>query len=289
MIMITGATGQLGAAVIRYLLEKTDASKLAVLVRDPSKAQDLSETGIQVRQGDYDDTKSLVQAFSGVEKLYFVSGSDIMKRGLQHKNVVDAAMEAGVKHVFYTSFQRHNESESSPIALVAKAHIDTENQLKDSGLAYTILRHNLYADIVPMFVGENVLQSGLIYLPAGEGKAAYVSRDNMAEAAASLLLSDGHQNKIYNVSNNQSVSYAEIAELMSKITGKEIRYLSPSVEEFNAELGKAGVPEDIIGLMSSFSQAISQKEFDLPDDTLEKLLGRKPDTMSDYLSAVYAS
>lgn len=117
-ILVTGATGGLGSAVVNFLLEKTAASNIAVLVRDSAKVEALKEKGVSIVVGDYSDIDSLIAAFQGIDKLYFVSGSDIQHRLLQQENVVKAAVAAGVKHVVYTSFQRKNETATSPIAFV---------------------------------------------------------------------------------------------------------------------------------------------------------------------------
>lgn len=287
MILVTGATGPLGSAVVKFLTEKIEPSSIAVLARNPAKAEALKTLGVDVRQGDYEDYASLLKAFQGVEKLYFVSGSDLMKRGGQHMNIVNAAKEAGVKHIIYTSFQRKNESDSSPIALVANTHIDTEKAIKDSGLTYTIMKHNVYMDMLPMFIGEKVLENGTIFLPAGDGKAAYATRVDMAEAGARVLTSEGHENKEYEISNTESVSYGEIANDLSELSGKEIKYVSPSQEVFKAELTKLGVPEMYIGINAGFSEAIRQGEFDFPTTDLEKLLGRKPTPVKAFLKKAY--
>jgi NAD(P)H dehydrogenase (quinone) len=175
------------------------------LVRDEEKTADLKSKGIAIRLGDYDNYDQLLAAFQGVDKLVLVSGSDVMNRGKQHENAVNAAKAAGVKHILYTSFERKNETASSPISFVANSHIDTENWIKNSGLNYTILRNNLYLDMLPWFFGENVLETG-IFLPAGETKSAFALRDDMAEATANILMTAGHENKEYTFSNTENVS-----------------------------------------------------------------------------------
>lgn len=288
MILISGATGHLGKATIDFLLQKGLASKLAVLVRDAAKATEFKSNGIDIRVGDYNDYASLVNAFKGVDKLYFISGSDIANRLQQHSNVVRAAKESGVKHVVYTSFQRKNETETSPIALVANAHLQTEKLLKESGLTYTILKHSLYTDMLPVFIGDKVLETGTIFQPAGNGKVSFATRADMAEAGAIILTTTGHENKVYEIAGAASYSYEDIAAIISDLTGKKIAYISPTSEEFQQTLTKAGVPADYIGLFASFSEAIRQGEFDFPDSTLEKFLGRKPVSPKEFLKEVYA-
>lgn len=286
-ILVTGATGGLGSAVVNFLLEKTAASNIAVLVRDAAKVEALKEKGVSIVVGDYSDIDSLIAAFKGIDKLYFVSGSDIQHRLLQQENVVKAAVAAGVKHVIYTSFQRKNETETSPIVFVAESHIKTEEWLKASGLAYTILKHTLYTDLLPMFVGEQVLQTGVIYQPAGDGKTAFALRIDMAEAGANILTSEGHENKIYEITGAKTYSYQDIAAIISSITGKQIVYVSPSVEEFSKTLTEAGVPAEYIGLFAGFSGAIKDGEFDEVSTDLATLLGRTPTSVETYLQGVY--
>lgn len=286
-ILITGATGNLGKEVVNFLLKKVDKKEVVALARNESKASDLVAKGVEVRIGDYDNYPSLVKAFSGIDKLYFVSGSDVVKRGAQHKNVVKAAKECGVKHVVYTSFQRTNETASSPIAMVARVHLDTEQMLKESGMAYTILKHTLYLDMLPLFMGDKVLQSGTIFLPAGEGKVSYALRKDLAEAAANILHSNGHENKIYEFSASTSISFKEIAAVLTDLSGKTIKYVSPSQEEFQQAMSNAGVPAEIIGTVAAFCGGIKQGEFDHPAATLTEILQREPVTVKDYLTLAY--
>jgi len=288
MILVTGATGPLGNGVVEFLLKKTPASNIAALVRDPAKAEALKARGVEIRVGDYSNYDSLVKAFKGIDQLYFVSGNDIQNRSTQQANVVRAAKEAGIKHVLYTSFQRKNETASSPIALVAQTHLETESALKTSGIPYTILKHTLYTDMLPIFIGDKVLETGVIFQPAGGGKVTFATRADMAEAAANILTSQGHENKEYEIAGSKAWSYQEIAGIISEITGKSINYISPTQEAFRQELTKAGVPDHYIGLFAGFGEGIKQGEFDQTDPTLEKLLGRKPTSVREFLQKVYA-
>lgn len=286
-ILITGATGQLGKEVVLALLKKITASDIAVLVRDSSKAEELKALGVEIRIGNYDDYASLVQAFRGIDQLYFVSGSEIDKRVQQHEQVVKAAAEAGVRHVVYTSFQRRNETGTSPIAAVAKSHIAAEEALKRSGMSYTILKHGLYMDMLPIFMGDKVLENGTIYLPAGEGKTSFSLRKDLAEAGAAILTGKGHENKIYEAYAGKTYSYPEIAGILKGVTGKEISYVSPSPEEYISTLTAAGVPIEFAGMFAGFGEAIRQGEFADTSNFLEDILGRKPVTAEEYLKEVY--
>ena len=286
-ILITGATGKLGAEVADGLTRKLGPHNISVLARDLVKAVSLKDKGLKVIQGDYNDYDSLVRAFKGIDMLYFVSGNDIVIREVQHENVVKAAKESGVGHIIYTSFQRKTDDEASPLALIISAHLLTERIIKASGLTYTIMKHALYSDGLPMFMGDQVINSGEIFLPAGNGKTSYTSRSDMASAGVSVLTSEGHENKTYEISTDKSYSFFDIATLLSELSGKQIRYTAPDAETYVAAMAKSGIPAGIMQGIVSFCQGIALGEFDCPDRDLEKLIGRKPQSLKEFLKSVY--
>jgi NAD(P)H dehydrogenase (quinone) len=292
-ILITGVTGGLGNTVVELLSKQIEKSNIAVLVRDAGsdKAKELAAQGIEVRTGTYDDPSSLVSAFAGIDKLYFVSGNDLVARFKQHENVVTAAKEAGVRHILYTSTIRKDESDKSPLHTVVSAHVKTEEWIKAAGLTYTLLRHNLYAEVIPMFIGDKskVLETKSIFLPAGDGKASLVVRHDFAEAAVNILVNSAkHENKIYHLSGSPAVNFTEVATIISSVTGEQISYAAPTAAIFEEALTGAGVPEGIVALLSNFSQGIALGEFDDHSSDLEQLLGRKPQTTAAFLQTVYA-
>jgi NAD(P)H dehydrogenase (quinone) len=288
MILITGATGHLGKGTIDHLLKKgVSANSIAALVRDEAKAAELKAKSIHIHKGDYNDYASLVAAFRGIDKVLLVSSNDVHNRLNQQQNAVKAAREAGVKHIIYTSFSRKTETEAtSPIAFIGKSHIETENLIKASGMSYTFLLNGLYSDALPMFFGEQVLQTG-IFLPAGNGKAAYTTRNDIAEASANILTGQGHENKSYTIANTENYTLQEAATILRDVTGKTINYTSPTIAEYTSALTQAGVPTEYAGFFAAFSEAIKQGEFEVKTTDLEKILGRKPATLREYLTAVY--
>ena len=286
-ILVTGATGQLGSAVVNELLQKVSASDISVLVRTPEKAADLKAKGVTIIKGDYTDYTSLVAAFKDVEKLYFVSSNDVMNRFGQHQNVVKAAVEAGVGHIIFTSVQRKSEDGTSPVALIADAHWKTDDLISQSGLTYTILKHGLYTDILPMFMGDKVIETGTIFLPAGNGKSSYASRNDLAAAGAIILTTQGHENKVYEFGGPVSYSFHDIAEILSELSGKSIQYVSPSAEVYVEQLKSYAVADEMIQGAASFCVAIAQGEFDFPATDLETILGSKPRSVKEYLKVAY--
>ncbi len=286
MILVTGATGHLGKGIIDILLQSLPADGIAALVRDESKAAGLREKGVDVRVGDYNDVESMVRAFAGVDKLMLISSSDMADRVTQHINAIHAAREAGVGHITYTGIEMKDPSNSA-IAFIAASHIAAYEHLKASGIPYTIFRNTLYAEVLPMFIGERATENG-IFFPAGDGRVPYATRSDMAEASAQVLMGGGHENKEYALSVNHSYSFADIAAILSEIAGREVAYINPPMEIFVEQLVKAGVPEMYADFSASFGEAIKNNEFDLPGTTLEELLGRKPTSLKEYLQSVYA-
>jgi NAD(P)H dehydrogenase (quinone) len=289
-ILITGATGHIGKAVTESLLKKTNKAALSILARDADKASAFNAIGVNVRIGNYDNYTSLLAAFKGIDKLYMVSGNnDLANRHKQHANVINAAKEAGVKHIVYTSYQRKNETETSPIAMVGSSHLYTEELLKASGLIYTILQHGLYADLIPAFAGEQLLRNKTIYLPAGDGETTYALRADQAEAGANILLDETgkYNNTSIELGGPAAVSWAMVAEIISEITGETIVYTPADYAEFVETMTKAGVPAKISGIVAGFSLAAKEGEFDHVTNNLETLLGRKPVSVHTYLQSVY--
>lgn len=291
MILVTGATGHYGTNAIEHLLGKgVEPPRIAALVRDTAKGQHLRDQGINLRVGDYSDGDSLLHALQGVETLLLVSSNDrgaAENRTAHHVNVIQAAKQAQVQHVVYTSFVRKPAFEASAIAAFQQSHAETEQFLINSGLTYTILQHGIYLEMIPRLAGEKVVETGLILLPAQDGKASWVLREELAEAAAHVLTTGGHENKRYVLTNTEATSFGEVAQQLSRQLGKEIRYQSPSVDEFQATLTQAGVPTLYIGMFTTWARAVAQGLLEVEDTTLASFLGRKPTTTAQFLAHVY--
>jgi NAD(P)H dehydrogenase (quinone) len=287
MILVTGSTGHLGKATIKFLLNSIPASEIAALARDKDKAAEYAEKGIDLRIGNYNDYASLQAATKGIDTILLISSADMADRITQHINVMKAAKDNGVKHIIYTSADVKDINDSAT-GEIAETHAATSKFLRQSGITYTLLNNNLYADVVPMFVGEKVLETG-VYLPAGEGKVPFATREDMAEAAAVVLTTAGHENKEYTIAGETAYSFREIAQMLSDVTEKEVPYTSPAPEEYRTALTAAGVPEFFIGMLGNFATAIKNSEFDTQNTDLTQLLGRKPTSLKDYLQLVFGA
>lgn len=284
MILITGATGHLGSAVIDSLLKQTNASDIVALVRSEEKGQSLKEKSVNIKIGSYDDIASLEKAMQGVDKVLLISGMD-EHRLEQHKNVVNAAKQAGVKLIGYTSVAL-TDWKATDHALM-NSHFETEEYIKESGVNYAFFRNTLYADVLPMFLGEQVFERG-IFLPAGDGKVQYVLRTEMAEGIANSLVSDNVDHKVYDIVNTRAYSFADIAAILSDLAGKNISYTAADTDAFISVMQDAGVPDYAIDLTVGFCTDIKNDVMDVPSNDLKELLGREPKDLKQSLKEIYS-
>jgi NAD(P)H dehydrogenase (quinone) len=285
--LVTGATGHLGSATIEFLLNKVPASGIAALARSEEKAGTLKEKGIDVRIGNYDDYSSLVKSFQGVDKLLLISASEMGNRATQHINAINAAKEASVKHIVYTSFIRQKDDPNSALWFIARDHIETEEYLMNCGIPYTIFKNGFYMDMITDFIGKNVLESQIVFLPAGDGKVSFTLRKEIAEALANMLTTDGHENKSYDIGGEETVSFGEIADFLTEISGKKINYVSPDVETYKQELAKHNIPEMYINLFAAFAVAFSENAMDVESKDFTTLLGRNTTDVKSFLAGTF--
>ncbi len=285
MILITGATGQLGTAALHFLRQRVPVSQLAGLVRDENKAADLAASGISLRVGDYDDVASLDRAMVGIEKVLLVAGTDEAKRVQQHQNVIDAAQRAGVRLLAYTS--RTLKDRSTMANQLMEGHFQTEDYLTASGIpAPVIFRNVLYMDAVPQFVGPNVFATG-INLPAGQGRVPFALRRDMAEAIAAVLAADTPAQPYYHLTGSTSYSFAEVAAGLSEIAGHPVPYNPADPAVFAHQLQERGLPEQAIRRVIGFMTDIANGQEDEIYPDLEALLGRKPTSLRDGLQTLF--
>jgi NAD(P)H dehydrogenase (quinone) len=285
MILVTGATGQLGTAVVQNLLKKTPGNQIAALVRDKSKAADFKEQGVNIRVGNYDDPASLETSMQGIEKVLLIAGTDEANRVRQHQDVVNAAKKAGVNGIAYTS--RTLKDTNTMTNKLMMGHFQTEDLLKDSGLAYAIFRNVLYMDAIPQFVGPNVLDTGVISLPTGQGRVAFALRSEMGEALANWLLEGQCDNQIHKFTADRSWSFADIATTLSTLSGKEIKYNAIGDSIFVDQLKARGTPEMMFARILGFLTDIKNGQEDEVSPDLERWLGRKPASLEVGLKALF--
>ena len=287
MIAVTGATGQLGSQIVAQLAKRINPLEVIAVVRDEQKANALKELGVQVRIADYHNTEALKNAFTDVSKVMLVSSSDFNDRLQQHKNVVDAAKSAGVSGIVYTGVSM-NDVNNSVLKDFMMDHYQTDEYIKNAGIDYTLLQHNLYAEVVPMFLGEQVTETG-IFFPAGQGKVPFALRSEMAEAAANVLVSNEHKNRTYRINSSESYDFNKVAEAISIASGKAVSYTDADPVQFEGILRGANLPEPIIGMTLGFATAIKNGDFDFVSNDLEKLLGRKPAGAKEAMQELFGN
>ncbi len=288
-ILISGAGGQLGRLAAAFLLDHHLPSEVILVTRKPDALKDFAVRGAQVRYGDFDQPDSLPAAFAGADRMLLISTDALGRRMPQHRAAIQAAVVAGIRRVAYTSVMR--PTPDNPAAPV-REHTGTEDALRESGLGWTMLRMSLYSE---MFVPPAVeaAASGQLIHNAGSGKVAYVSRADCAAVAGAVLVGDGHEDAAYDVTGPELLSRADVAALISDVTGRRVDAVSMDDEEYVANLVAHGLPP-IVGAwvgnlgavaeaIATFGQAIRKGAFGYVSTAVEDLTGRRPRTMQDVL------
>lgn len=286
-LLVTGAAGQLGRSVINHLLDthKVPPARIIATTRNPESVADLAARGVVVRAADFNDATSLENAFKGADRVLIISTSDLdLKTGRrlkQHEAAVAAAKKAGVSHLLYTSMP--NPEPVSPV-LFAGDHYGTEQAIKASGIAYTIFRNGWYQENLFMSLPP-AIASGQWYTSAGDGRIAHGARDDMAAAVAGGLASGSTDSKTYTLTGPQAYTTAEIAALVSEVTGKPLDVIQLPDEALTEGVKAAGVPEEFAHVIVSFDANTRSGRIAMVTDAVEMLSGRKPQTLRQFLEA----
>lgn len=281
MIAITGATGQLGQLVIEQLLNTVPANQIVAIVRNPAKAEALSQQGITVRQGDYADESTMTSALKGVDKLLLISSSEVGQRATQHQNVINAAKAAGVKFIAYTSLLH---ADKSPLGLHVE-HVATEKALVESGIPYALLRNGWYTENY-LASAPPALEHGVFIGAAGEGKIASATRADYAAAAAKVISGDGHAGNVYELAGDHAWTLSELAAELSKQSGKNVTYQNMSEADFAAALKGVGLPAGLADMLADSDVGASKGGLFDDSHTLSKLIGRPTTPLSESIKAI---
>jgi NAD(P)H dehydrogenase (quinone) len=277
LIAVTGATGGLGGRVARRLAGRGVAQRL--VVRDAARAPELDRA--EVAEATYGDGEAMRRALDGVATLLLVSASEDRERVKLHTTAVDAAVAAGVERVVYTSF--YGAAPDCTFTF-GRDHWHTEEALKASGLRHTFLRDNLYIDFLPLMAGAD----GVIRGPAGDGRAAVVARDDIADAAVAVLLAEGddaarHDGRGYDMTGPEALALAEVAGELSRVTGRPITYQEETIEEAYASRASYGAPDwEVDGWVSTYT-AIANGDLERVSGDLEALAGHPPIRLAGFL------
>lgn len=269
MIVVTGASGQLGRLVIAELLKSVPPAEIVAAVRDPAKVGDLAAQGVGVRVADYTLPETLDAAFAGADKLLLISSNEVGQRAVQHRNAIDAAKRAGVGLIAYTSILH---ADASPLGL-ADEHKATEAMLKASGIPHVLLRNGWYTENYLASVPP-ALQHGAFIGSAGTGKIASAARADYAAAAAAVLTQPGQAGKVYELAGDTFYTLADLAAELSRQSGKTVAYANLAEAEFKAALLGAGLPEGVAALLADSDVGASKGGLFDDGHALSRLIGR---------------
>ena len=283
-ILVTGATGQLGGKIVEFLAKKVPTTDIIAGTTNlvSEKAQALTAQGIEVRKTDFEDQASLVEAFTGVKKVFIISTfGDEEASARQQTNAVEAAKQAGVKQMVYSSAPKADVSDF----FLAGPHRVRENIIKESGIPYVLVRNNWYVEN-ELGTVQASLNGGSWVTSAGEGKVGWVLRADLAEATANVLASEGHDNKAYEL-GGENLTQAEFVAALNEVTGKGIQVIHVDDAAFG-EMLKGNVPEQLAGMLVMTQMSIREGKLINDSADLERLLGRKPTTVKEALQQLLA-
>jgi NAD(P)H dehydrogenase (quinone) len=280
MIVVTGASGQLGRLVIQSLLKTVPAAGIVAAVRQPAAVADLAALGVQVRQADYAQPATLDAAFQGATKVLLISSSALGERVAQHGNVIDAARRAGVALLAYTSLLH---ADTSPLGLAAE-HTATEALLRASGVPHVLLRNGWYTENYLAGLPA-VLQHGAVIGSAGEGRIASAARADYADAAAAVLTRDDQAGQVHELAGDTSYTLAEFAAEVGRQTGRAIPYVNLPEADYRGALLGAGLPEPLAHLLADSDVGASKGGLFDDGHRLSALIGRPTATLAAMVEA----
>ena len=281
-ILVTAANGQLGSLVVDALLEHgADPADLVATARDTTTIGQLAARGIRTAQLDYDRPETIAAALDGVDTVLLISGSVPGERAAGHRNVIEAAKAAGVTKLVYTSTPRATTADFA----LAPDHRATEEAIVASGVPAVLLRNNWYIENYAADVSR-AASSGIIAASVGDGRVAGATRADLAEAAAVVLLEDGHVGQVYELGGDTAFDYDELAAAASEVLGREIAYQRLTADEHIAALEGAGLDAGLARFVAGLDEAIGRGVLADVDGSLSRLIGRPTTSLVDGLRAV---
>lgn len=272
-LAVTGSTGVLGGMVARGLAEAGFSQRL--LVRDAGRAPQLPDSPAVV--AGYADAAGSRSALQGTKTLFMVSASEAEDRLQQHCTFVDAAAEAGVQHIVYTSFFGAGPACTFTLG---RDHYATEQRIRDSGVAFTFLRDNFYLDFLPMLAGED----GVIRGPAGDGVMAAVAREDIARCAVAVLRDPAvHAGFTYNLTGPEDISLGQAAEVLTAATDRTVTFHNETVEEAYGSRAHYGAPKWQVDAWVSTYTAIAAGELAGTTADVRGLTGKDPLSLTEFV------
>jgi NAD(P)H dehydrogenase (quinone) len=287
MLGISGASGRLGALAVNAALEQVPPEELVITSRTPKGLSDYADRGVSVRFADFDDPASLPEAFAGIDRMFMVSASNATgKRYDQHNAAITAARDAGVKRLVFPSMPKVDDPRH-PVGLAAEEYRDAEEILERTGIAYTVLRDAPYSELHVVERFTPALGLGQMRINTEDGTAAFVSRQDVAHAAivAALTDSEAYVGKVLDITGPELLTFAQVAELISEVTGQELRYVEVDDETFAQEIAAAGVPQLMVEALTGMGRAVREGYFAVQTGDYNDLTGRDPLPLREVLEA----
>lgn len=281
-IVVTGATGQLGRLIVEHLISRGVApAEITAVGRNAERLSDLATAGVGTAVADYSDPASLAAAFAGADVLMLVSGSEVGQRVAQHSNAITAAVTAGVSRIVYTSAPKADTS----ALILAPEHKATEEALRESGVAFTILRNGWYTENYAGSV-QQARETGVYLTSAGDGRVASASRTDYAEAAAVVLTTPGHENAVYELAGDVAWTGDDMAAALTEVVGRPVVFTAVSPEEHTAILTGAGLDGGTVGFVVALDGNTRDGLLAGGSSDLASLIGRPTTPLLDGLRAV---
>ncbi len=299
-IVVTGASGAFGRMVTELLLQRVPAAELILVTRKPGTLAAAAERGACVRYGDFDNQDSLVTAFAGARKMLLISTLDVgERRRRQHHAAIEAAVGAGVAHIVYTSSAGIHPR--SPAFVIAD-HLDTEETVRKSGVAFTFLRDSQYAEVIATMIAPLAISTGQWFSSAADGAMAFVSKQDCVASAATVLTTPGHEGAVYEITGPELLSFKDAARIAAEVAGKPIEFVSITHDQMQARFDAAGIPRrytegmfnEATGAwaseeMMSYERAIREGYFAICSRHVQLLTGRPAVSLRDVFVAAQAA
>ncbi|MFE2374833.1 SDR family oxidoreductase [Streptomyces sp. NPDC059398] len=279
-IVVTGASGQLGRLTVEALLRRgVPASDIVATSRDTTRLKELADRGVVVRRADFADPDSLAAAFAGADRLLLISTTTVDERVANHRRAIDAAVAAGVQLVAYTSMS-HADTATT---ILAATHRATEEYLRERAVPSVLLRNSWYLENytgrLPQILRENTLVGA-----AGRGRISAAARADYADAAATVLTTEGHAGRVYELGGDEAFTLAGLAAALSTAAGRQVTYTDLAADAFAHALTDAGLPAELAGVLADADLGMSRDELLTTSGDLRRLIGRPTTPLADAIA-----
>ena len=277
MILITGATGKTGSATAKSLGEKGETFR--ALIRNEEKKEGLESLGGEVVIGSIENTEVVNQSMQGVKTVLVLLPNSESQLALE-KQLVDSAKQAGVERIVKMSSIEATPDATNPIP---KLHLESEEYIKQSGLAWTMIKPNFYMQNLLASAGT-IKEQGKIFLPMGEGKTGMIDTTDVGKVLAKVLSEDGHESMNHEITGPEILSFYEVAEIFSQVLGKQVDYVDVPMDAYKETLGQFLTNQWHLDAVIDLFKGIAEGGIEDKTDTFNELMGETPKSLSQFLA-----